>query len=617
MPLDSYDFKSGTVDTTIDPETALYFGADSQSDTTPAPQQVQALAAALAIRTETLTNKTIDYIVRGSGNVTVPDGPATLATTDQIIGLTATVIPDFTQSGTGAVTRTWQNKARDIIDVADFGSIGTANDKSVIQTAINALTAGKTLRLHGTLNFNGVVTITTNNVGIWFDDCTINIGDTGTSATLTNSATGKVGFHFKQADQIFVGGRARLIGTGTVGSTTLAGMVFDECDHVICDAALYFENMAAGRFVQWCNHGHFGDITAYRMKGQQTFDVGTAGTAEVVVGCVDSTFGRIASRENYKPIRYLSTGPNGSGTYIDNAYCRFGFVTGTPASGSTESSLIAIRSGVDCYHEGAAGSGFCIGLNIVQYAADIGHHTVDRNTVSFIGGVFPSTGYAGDAAVSQITSSGPTIGSNHVLSVVARCLGEGGVLLSSGSLRIGQAYVYGGTQPVAGLTGDLSIGKLTVGGSTQAAVTIYQGCNFDADFIDVITGSTGGVSGAVRYDNSSGSGGVGSISINRVRYRHNSVGTDFLYAVMDLTNGFESWHISNIDGTGSTSPARFGSDEFSIKRGNIRSTAVPTTGTYSVGTQLWKSNAASGGTPGWVCTTAGTPGTWKAMANLA
>ena len=106
---------------------------------------------------------------------------------------------------------------------------------------------------------------------------------------------------------------------------------------------------------------------------------------------VDSTFGRIASRENYKPIRYLSTGPNGSGTYIDNAYCRFGFVTGTPASGSTESSLIAIRSGVDCYHEGAAGSGFCIG-NIVQYAADIGHHTVDRNTVSFIGGVFPSTG---------------------------------------------------------------------------------------------------------------------------------------------------------------------------------------------------------------------------------
>ena len=77
-------------------------------------------------------------------------------------------------------------------------------------------------------------------------------------------------------------------------------------------------------------------------------------------------------------------------------------------------------------------------------------------------------------------------------------------------------------------------------------MTIYQGCNFDADFIDVITGSTGGVSGAVRYDNSSGSGGVGSISINRVRYRHNSVGTNFQYVVMDLTNGFETWQVNHI-----------------------------------------------------------------------
>lgn len=44
---------------------------------------------------------------------------------------------------------------------------------------------------------------------------------------------------------------------------------------------------------------------------------------------------------------------------------------------------------------------------------------------------------------------------------------------------------------------------------------------------------------------------------------------------------------------------------------------VPTTGTWSQGDICYKINPAAGGTPGWVCVTSGTPGTWKAMANLA
>jgi hypothetical protein len=43
----------------------------------------------------------------------------------------------------------------------------------------------------------------------------------------------------------------------------------------------------------------------------------------------------------------------------------------------------------------------------------------------------------------------------------------------------------------------------------------------------------------------------------------------------------------------------------------------PTTGTWRQGDIVWNTASASGGTPGWVCTIAGTPGTWKAMANLA
>jgi hypothetical protein len=46
-------------------------------------------------------------------------------------------------------------------------------------------------------------------------------------------------------------------------------------------------------------------------------------------------------------------------------------------------------------------------------------------------------------------------------------------------------------------------------------------------------------------------------------------------------------------------------------------TAIPTTGTFARGSIVWNIEPTAGGVPGWMCVVAGTPGTWKAMANLA
>lgn len=46
-------------------------------------------------------------------------------------------------------------------------------------------------------------------------------------------------------------------------------------------------------------------------------------------------------------------------------------------------------------------------------------------------------------------------------------------------------------------------------------------------------------------------------------------------------------------------------------------TAAPSSGFHNVGEIVYKSDVAAGGSFGWVCVTAGSPGTWKALPNVA
>lgn len=49
---------------------------------------------------------------------------------------------------------------------------------------------------------------------------------------------------------------------------------------------------------------------------------------------------------------------------------------------------------------------------------------------------------------------------------------------------------------------------------------------------------------------------------------------------------------------------------------DVFSAAAPAAGAWKVGQKVWNSAPAAGSPLGWVCTAAGSPGTWKAMANL-
>lgn len=83
-----------------------------------------------------------------------------------------------------------------------------------------------------------------------------------------------------------------------------------------------------------------------------------------------------------------------------------------------------------------------------------------------------------------------------------------------------------------------------------------------------------------------------------------------------ITDNDEAWDSRNIRGSsGITTKPLYGR-----RRRQAWGTAAPTQtfhGKWNAGDQLWNSAPTVGQPIGWVCTAAGTPGTWRALANLA
>ncbi|MEY2643661.1 MAG: hypothetical protein RLZZ611_310 [Cyanobacteriota bacterium] len=71
---------------------------------------------------------------------------------------------NFSQAGTGAVTRTVESKLRDVVSVKDFGAVGdgTTDDSAAIQAAIDAASKGVLYFPPGNYKITSMITITKN-----------------------------------------------------------------------------------------------------------------------------------------------------------------------------------------------------------------------------------------------------------------------------------------------------------------------------------------------------------------------------------------------------------------------------------------------------------------------
>lgn len=215
---------------------------------------------------------------------------------------------------------------------------------------------------------------------------------------------------------------------------------------------------------------------------------------------------------------------------------------------------------------------------------------------------------------------------NNLVNVAA---GSGITFLASNAsaalFQILESYVEGNRLEAANITFDMVASANFTFGDIFLRKNTFETNSASQYSVDI---NSSGASVIVADDNMfkggigaflNNSGGVVKASDNIFRSGTNSLvigaGGTIGEAVIGNNYDFTAGGFSNV-GTNFTS-------SFLGQGGNSDSqrvawrTAIPTTGTWNVGDIVWNTAPTAGGVPGWICVTAGTPGTWKAMAAIA
>lgn len=246
------------------------------------------------------------------------------------------------------------------------------------------------------------------------------------------------------------------------------------------------------------------------------------------------------------------------------------------------------------------------GILVANPASDSAHAATDGWCLNNI------CNDSGLVAISIESAAGWVIENNHVYSVTGT-LGTGGIYAAECfATRLAKNYVedFGGTASSGTYFGIFVGANVDAGGTAVAdnvirtpelgnAGTTYVGlacqantgaCNFtvSGNLIGSTKVSSPTLQGIWLYANGGGSG-FGTVTGNNVQ-----PGAGLL---LDASAAMAGMLIAN--------------NSFNY------AAAFPTTGSWTKGTVVWNTGVAAGGSPGWVCTTGGTSGTWKTMATVA
>jgi len=207
--------------------------------------------------TSTTTNNNGEfdfYVPAGRYNITATGvGISGYTISDEFIGIADSSVSPFIQAGTGAVSRTIQDKLEEFISVKDFGAVGdgVTNDAAAVQLAANAA-AGKVLYFPpGTYVVNNGFSITGDNSVVIGYGATITYN--ATTATfyhcirIYGNNTAVLGIRVKSPSGLVRNDTGFAISAGNV-STNTTGLVIQDCVvDSIGSAGIWLSNVSQPR----------------------------------------------------------------------------------------------------------------------------------------------------------------------------------------------------------------------------------------------------------------------------------------------------------------------------------------------------------------------------------
>jgi hypothetical protein len=526
----------------------------------------------------------------GSVIYSAPDGASDRFSSAQI---------SFLQAGSGAVVRTAQSKMRDVVSVLDFGAdpTGVSTSFAALQAANDYLAGvggGQIQIPDGTFLFSTAVTLDSN-VSIVGNGST-SILKGGVSSFIT--ATGKSNIEIRNVKflnnsyRVFFDGctNVRLIdcyGDGTFATTdvTNQGFWFRACDQVLVQNPYFVDY----RDAVYCDKNGATPCGTVTVSGGQIWQTKHGLNVDFPTGVYGVD------------VKYL---------YVNNVI--FKNIKPSPDASSPASTGYGVYEG-----DGTTGQLLVVNVSGCSFIDDDGYTTYpmigclvtlaksSRVTNNYFQG--PS----GGAYVGFLYGSiDQTIEGNTFVSAACQLQATGSTqpeswLVANNTFRdvTGRVLRIGPTVPgpkIATVIGN-TFRNCTNGPITFAVCdyfevignSIYE-CNTSGDTTD---NYRAGINFNGNRDGIVSGNTVVNVSAGQCQYGVNiASGPSLNKVVISPNNYFKGMTVAQT-------------------RNALN--APPSVGDWAVGDSIWNWSVVAGGTPGWVCTTAGTPGTWKAMANVA
>lgn len=229
---------------------------------------------------------------------------------------------------------------------------------------------------------------------------------------------------------------------------------------------------------------------------------------------------------------------------------------------------------------------------------------------------------------------------------------DSSVLLDNANITQGKIYAEGATVAAIRITGNVGsgygnnfeavvdwapVGLLIDNTCNDSVYDLYPGSHLTSSVVKILGGSAGNLfrvkrgtvpPGAFVYDLNGYNGNGNSFVSGHAWQAAQFLGGPNVGDRVDVVSDNFPDNLRNANYSFPVSDTRFRITNGGVDLGNLPlifagginqlyGTAPPTQYTWPRGSIIWNSAPTAAGPPGWMCVTAGTPGTWKAMGNLA